>query len=339
MVADFFCGGGVTLAVAQRLGRRWIACDSSRVAISVTLNRLVTIGEERSGVRSNYGKPGQVQRRMDLPTPEDAVPDIRVHYVGVYPTDRFKAVDQSTFESFILACLAAQADSSDNAISGWRSAREPLRIGPADPDEAPDPKDVQAFFEAVLKQLQPNVRTVARYVCWRGSPELTAYRRKLSNYVRRNVQPRGADMDFDLLYIDSEKFRERIRQKYPDADDNEFLLRFTKEPVIGEIAATRLGPRKYRFEARDADSTNAGGYLVNCQWDFHYQRGHFAADSKYVLGRREFKGKDAKAAERKFEAVLTAEHTFPSKGTRTVACRVQDNLGAETVRTINIEVA
>ncbi len=339
VVADFFCGGGVTPAVAQRIGRHWIACDSSRIAVSVTLGRLVKLGEEQSGVMSNYGMARQVQHRMNLPTPEDAVPDIRVHYVGVYPTDRFKAVDQSTFESFILGCLAAQADSSDSTISGWRSAREPLRIGPADPDAPPDPKDVQRFFEAVLKQLQPNVRTVARYVCWRGSPDLTAYRRKLSNYVRRHVQPRGADMEFDYLYIDSEEFRDRIRQKYPNADDNEFLLRFTKEPVIGEIAATRLGPLKYRFEARDADSTNAGGYLVNCQWDFYYQRGHFAADSKYVLARRELKGKEAKAAGHKFEAVLTAEHTFETPGPRTIACRVQDNLGAETIRTITIEVS
>jgi len=339
IVADFFCGGGTAPVAAQALGRKWIACDSSRIAVSVTLDRLVKIGEEQSGVMSNYGLAGAVQTKLDLPETKAAVPDIRVHYVGVYPMDRFKAVDQSTFESFILACLAAQADNSESAISGWRSAHEPLRIGPADPDAAPDAKDVQAFFEAVIHKLQPNVRTVARYVCWRGSPELTAYRRRLSDYVRRNIQPRAAELDFDFLYVDSEEFRERIRQKYPDADDNEFLLRFTKEPVIGEIAAVRLGPRSYRFEARDADSTNLGGYLVNCQWDFDYQRGHFAADAKYVLGRRELKGKDARTAGHKFEAVLTAEHSFETRGPRTIACRVQDNLGAETIRTITIEVS
>ena len=338
LVADFFCGGGVTPAVAQRLGRHWIACDSSRVAVSVTLDRLVKLGEEQSGVMSNYSRAGSVQARLDLPEVKAAVPDIRVHYVGVYPMDRFKAVDQDKFEDFILACLAAQADNSDAPIGGWRSGREPLRVGPADPDTAPKAKDVQAFFEAVIRKLQPNVRTVARYVCWRASPDLTAYRRRLSDYVLRNIQPRGADLDFDFLFIDSEEFRDRIRQKYPDADDNEFLLRFTKEPVTGEIAATRLGPRKYRFEARDADSTNTGGYLVNCQWDFDFQRGHFAADREYVLGRRELKGKDAKAAGHKFEAVLTAEHTFQAAGPRTIACRVQDNLGAEAVQTATLEV-
>ena len=339
VVADFFVGGGTAPAVAQRLGRRWIACDSSRVAVSVTLNRLVEVCEEQSGVMSNYGKAGAVQAKLDIPEVKAAVPDIRVHYVGVYPMDRFQAVDQPEFERFILACLAAQADTSEAAISGWRSAREPVRVGPSDPDAAPDAEDVKAFFEAVIRRLEPNVRFAARYICWRASPELTAYRKKLSDYIRKNIQPRGADLDIDFLFIDSEEFRERIRQKYPDADDNEFLLRFTKEPIVGDIAATHVSSHSYRFEARDAVSTNAGGYLVNCQWDFDYQRGHFAADAKYVLSRTELKGKDAKLAGRKFEAVLTAEHTFEAAGPRTLACRVQDNLGAEAIQTLTLEVS
>lgn len=40
IVADFFCGSGTTLAVAQKLGRRWIGCDSSQEAIAVTKRRL-----------------------------------------------------------------------------------------------------------------------------------------------------------------------------------------------------------------------------------------------------------------------------------------------------------
>lgn len=40
LVADFFCGSGTTLAVAERLGRRWIGCDQSDVAIKVATERL-----------------------------------------------------------------------------------------------------------------------------------------------------------------------------------------------------------------------------------------------------------------------------------------------------------
>lgn len=339
VVADFFVGGGTTASVAQRLKRRWIASDSSRVATSVTLNRLVQVGETISGVKSNYGRRGQVQGTLDLPSPDAQVPDIRVHYVGVYPMDRFAAVDQTVFNEFVLKCLSAQADASENAISGWRSAREPLMVGPAHPEESPDAKDVQAFFDSCIRQLQPNVKLNARVVCWRVSPELEQYRKRLSDYARKNLEPRGASIDLDFLFIDSEEFRDRIRAKYPDADDSEFLLRFTKEPIVGSIQAKQVSGRKWRFEAVDADSTNTGGYLVNCQWDFDYQRGHFAAENGYVLGRTELKGKEAKAAGHKYEAKLDAVYTFPTPGRRTVACRVQDNLGAETVKTVAIEVS
>jgi len=40
VVADFFCGSGTTLAVAERTGRRWIGCDTSEDAIAVSRTRL-----------------------------------------------------------------------------------------------------------------------------------------------------------------------------------------------------------------------------------------------------------------------------------------------------------
>ena len=40
LVADFFCGSGTTLLVAQKLARKWIGCDSSSLAVEVTKRRL-----------------------------------------------------------------------------------------------------------------------------------------------------------------------------------------------------------------------------------------------------------------------------------------------------------
>lgn len=41
LVADFFCGSGTTLAVAERLGRRWIGSDLGRFAIHTSRKRLI----------------------------------------------------------------------------------------------------------------------------------------------------------------------------------------------------------------------------------------------------------------------------------------------------------
>jgi len=43
LLLDFFCGSGTTLAVGEKLGRRWIGCDLSRWAIHVTRKRLLGI--------------------------------------------------------------------------------------------------------------------------------------------------------------------------------------------------------------------------------------------------------------------------------------------------------
>jgi DNA modification methylase len=44
LVADFCCGSGTTLAVAQKLGRQWIGCDAGEKAIEVSSKRLEALG-------------------------------------------------------------------------------------------------------------------------------------------------------------------------------------------------------------------------------------------------------------------------------------------------------
>ncbi len=46
LVADFFCGSGTTLAVAEKLGRRWIGVDLGRYAIHTTRKRLIQVQRE-----------------------------------------------------------------------------------------------------------------------------------------------------------------------------------------------------------------------------------------------------------------------------------------------------
>jgi DNA modification methylase len=56
LVADFFCGSGTTLAVAEKLGRRWIGCDLGRWAIHVSRKRLLDIENCKPFEVLNLGK-------------------------------------------------------------------------------------------------------------------------------------------------------------------------------------------------------------------------------------------------------------------------------------------
>jgi DNA modification methylase len=56
LAADFFCGSGTTLAVAEKLRRRWIGCDLGRWGIHVTRKRLLGIENCKPFEVLNLGK-------------------------------------------------------------------------------------------------------------------------------------------------------------------------------------------------------------------------------------------------------------------------------------------
>jgi adenine-specific DNA-methyltransferase len=56
VVLDCFCGSGTTAAVAEKLNRRWIACDLGRFAIHTTRKRLLSIKGVKPFIVQNLGK-------------------------------------------------------------------------------------------------------------------------------------------------------------------------------------------------------------------------------------------------------------------------------------------
>jgi adenine-specific DNA-methyltransferase len=56
LVADFFCGSGTMLAVAEKLNRRWIGCDLGRWGIHATRKRLLGVQHCRPFVLLNLGQ-------------------------------------------------------------------------------------------------------------------------------------------------------------------------------------------------------------------------------------------------------------------------------------------
>jgi len=66
IVADFFCGSGTTLAVAEKLGRRWIGSDLSKYAIQVTRKRLLGIHNSKDLLDEKKEKYGNPARPFEL---------------------------------------------------------------------------------------------------------------------------------------------------------------------------------------------------------------------------------------------------------------------------------
>jgi len=56
LVLDCYCGSGTTAAMAEKLRRRWIACDLGRFAIHTTRKRLLSIPDVKPFIVQNLGK-------------------------------------------------------------------------------------------------------------------------------------------------------------------------------------------------------------------------------------------------------------------------------------------
>jgi len=56
LVADFFCGSGTTMAVAEKMGRRWVGCDLSRWAMHLSRKRLLGMEGCKAFEVLNLGK-------------------------------------------------------------------------------------------------------------------------------------------------------------------------------------------------------------------------------------------------------------------------------------------
>ncbi|MEI6787673.1 MAG: DNA methyltransferase [bacterium] len=62
LVADFFCGSGTTAAVAEKLGRKWIATDLGKFGIHTTRKRLIQVQRELKSA----GKPFRAFEVLNL---------------------------------------------------------------------------------------------------------------------------------------------------------------------------------------------------------------------------------------------------------------------------------
>jgi DNA methylase len=94
-VLDCFIGSGTTAAVAEKLNRRWIACDLGRFAIHTTRKRLLGIPRVKPFVVQNLGKYERQQWQVAefAPAPVTAPPPTVILSEGV--ASRSEATPQS----------------------------------------------------------------------------------------------------------------------------------------------------------------------------------------------------------------------------------------------------
>jgi adenine-specific DNA-methyltransferase len=127
LVADFFCGSGTTLAVAEKLGRKWIGCDLGRFAIHTSRKRLIGVQRELKAA----GKPYRSFEILNLGRYE------RQYFVGIDPTlpeqqrKALSARKEGEFLQLILQAYKAEPVDQTPPFHG-RKAGAFVVVGPID---------------------------------------------------------------------------------------------------------------------------------------------------------------------------------------------------------------
>jgi adenine-specific DNA-methyltransferase len=125
LIADFFCGSGTTLAVAEKLGRKWIGADLGRFAMHTSRKRLIQVQREMK----KEGKDFRAFEIINLGKYE------REHYVSVDGDFREKEKQkilenkEKQFIELILSAYSAQAVDSYNSFVGKKRDRL-VAVGP-----------------------------------------------------------------------------------------------------------------------------------------------------------------------------------------------------------------
>ena len=125
IIADFFCGSGTTLAVAEKMGRKWIGSDLGKFAVHTTRKRMISVQRDLKKEGKNY----RAFEILNLGKYE------RQHYIGINPNLRDKekekqiAKKEKDFLDLILRAYRAEASTGFRTLQGRKAARL-VAVGP-----------------------------------------------------------------------------------------------------------------------------------------------------------------------------------------------------------------
>jgi DNA modification methylase len=193
LIADFFIGSGTTLAVAEKLGRKWIGADIGKFGIHTARKRLITVQRELKKTK----RPYRAFEILNLGKYE------RQHFVDVNPNLREdlkqKQLEQKEIEFLDLVIYAYKAQKIDgfNNFYGKKNNRL-IAIGPINLPVT------GVFIEEIIKECLDKKITKVDILAFE-------YEMGLFPSIQEEAESRGVDLY--LKYIPRDVFDKRAVEK------------------------------------------------------------------------------------------------------------------------------
>jgi len=193
LVADFFCGSGTTAAVAEKLGRKWIACDLGRFAVHTTRKRLIQVQRELKKSGRAYRafevlNLGKYERQFFFGVPAD---------IPAEQQERLLEAKQEKYINLILEGYSAQRIQGHQHLHGKKAGRF-VHVGPL---SVPVTK---TLVEEVFEDCRQNLITQVDVLGFE-------FEMGLVPYIKDELRQQGVDIR--LRYIPKEVFDKRAVDK------------------------------------------------------------------------------------------------------------------------------
>jgi len=193
IVADFFCGSGTTLAVAEKFGRKWIGSDLGKFAIHTSRKRMIGVQRELKKEGKNY----RAFEILNLGKYE------RQHYIGVNPSLREKekqkqiARKEKAFLELILRAYRAEGVEGFKTFHGKKSARL-VSVGPINLPVT------RVFVDEVIKECLANKISKV---------DVLAFEFEMGLFPNIQEEAKKKGIDLALKYIPRDVFDKRAVEK------------------------------------------------------------------------------------------------------------------------------
>ncbi len=193
LVADFFCGSGTTLAVAEKLGRKWIGSDLGKFAIHTTRKRMIGVQRQLK----EEGKSWRAFEILNLGKYE------RQHYIGINPSlreeEKQKQLEakEKDFLNLILHAYRAESVSQFNTFQGKKAGRL-VAVGPVN-------MPVTRLFveELILECRQKHITKV----------DVLGFEFEMGLFPNIQEEARAKGIDMAMKYIPRDVFDKRAVEK------------------------------------------------------------------------------------------------------------------------------
>ncbi len=307
LILDCFVGSGTTAVVAEKLNRRWIACDLSRFSIHTTRKRLLGIVGVKPFVVQNLGKYER-----------------QAWQVAEFPANGKNHLEEqrqreAAYRRFILDLYHATAVSGHTWLHGVKSGRM-VHVGAVDAPVTPD--DAKAVAREVWKAASASGgrKAAADILGWEFALDLNETARQLVGESRvdvafkkipREVLDKKAVEQGDVKFFELGALSVEPKQK-----NRELTLKLTDFVIpIDDV------PEEVR-KAIKHWSQMVDYWAVD--WDFKDDTFHNQWQSY-----RTRKDPDIE---------LSIKYEYPEPGSYKVVVKVIDILGNDTTKTLEIKV-